>query len=112
MVRRREYYRRGSQSTVDRQVSKSGQEHTLNRENAQVQNKEGTQWQGKESNEGKNGYSRENAAKQNYSVQSFSPRYNRIKETETVEDIKEDIARIEKEIQLELKEIRSLKLGL
>lgn len=31
---------------------------------------------------------------------------------ETVDDIKADVARIEKEIDLEIKEIRSLKLGL
>ena len=31
---------------------------------------------------------------------------------ETIEDIREDIARIEKEIQLEIKEIKSMRLGL
>lgn len=39
-------------------------------------------------------------------------RYNKpTRAEETIEDIKNDISRIEKEIQLELKEIRSLKFG-
>lgn len=57
-------------------------------------------------NTGRNNYSR-----QNYSNYHSAPRYNnRIKTEETVDDIKEDIIRIEKEIDLEIKEIRSLKL--
>jgi len=41
------------------------------------------------------------------------PRYqNRIRVDETIDDIKLDIQRIEKEIELEIKEIRSSKLGL
>jgi len=48
--------------------------------------------------------------KSNYSQK---PRYNKnIRAEETIDDIKVDITRIEKEIQLEIKEIRSLKLGL
>jgi hypothetical protein len=70
---------------------------------------------------------RDNAPKQNYSRRGSSqrgpsprgsssrgsfPKYNeKIRPAdETYEDIKADISRIEKEIQLELKEIRSLKL--
>jgi hypothetical protein len=75
---------------------------------------------------------KDNAPKQNYSKRGFSQRgssqrgsiprgspsrdsfqkYNeRIKPAEeTFDDIRADISRIEKEIQLELKEIRSLKL--
>jgi len=34
-----------------------------------------------------------------------------MKAEETIDDIKTDILRIEKEIELELKEIRSLRLG-
>ncbi|HHV60161.1 MAG TPA: hypothetical protein GXX49_07740 [Clostridiaceae bacterium] len=50
-------------------------------------------------------------------VKSNNPprqRYSRNSKSggETIEDIKNDILRIEKEIQLELKEIKSLKLGL
>lgn len=37
---------------------------------------------------------------------------SRVKAEETIEDIKEDINRIEKEIELEMKEIKSLRLGL
>ena len=49
--------------------------------------------------------------KQNQSNQHSEQKYNnRAKAEETVEDIREDIARIEKEIELEIKEIRSLKL--
>lgn len=42
------------------------------------------------------------------------PRYSnqKIKVDETIEDIKADIIRIEKEIELEIKEIKTLKLGL
>lgn len=45
-------------------------------------------------------------------VQSSASRYSgpRAKAEETIEDIKEDIIRLEKEIELEMKEIRSLKL--
>ena len=41
------------------------------------------------------------------------PRHHtRIKVEETVDDIKADITRLEKEIDLEIKEIKSLRLGL
>lgn len=44
---------------------------------------------------------------------SSKSRYNkRFRANETIDDIKTDIARIEKEIKLELKEIRSTKLGI
>jgi len=42
---------------------------------------------------------------------SSSKGSGRVKSEETIEDIRTDIARIEKEIELELKEIRSLRLG-
>lgn len=38
--------------------------------------------------------------------------FKKIKVEETIEDIEKDIARIEKEIDLEIKEIMALKLGL
>ena len=38
-------------------------------------------------------------------------KYRKNKNTETIADIKLDIERIEKEIRLEIKEIKSLKLG-
>lgn len=46
------------------------------------------------------------------SYQNNASRYNKIREEETINDIKEDIVRLEKEIELEIKEIRSIKLGL
>ncbi|AUG58833.1 MAG TPA: hypothetical protein DCE02_03925 [Ruminiclostridium sp.] len=52
------------------------------------------------------------SSKQNY--QNRKSHYKdpeRIKETETIADIRSDIERIEKEIRLEIKEIKSLKLG-
>jgi len=56
--------------------------------------------------QGKNPYYRQSQSNQ-YAEQKYN---NRVKAEETVEDIREDIARIEKEIELEIKEIRSLKL--
>jgi hypothetical protein len=51
--------------------------------------------------------------RQNYVNKSTQSRYrNRVKAEETIEDIKEDIIRIKKEIELEMREIRSLRLGL
>ena len=55
---------------------------------------------------GRNAYFRQNHSNQ-FSEQKYN---NRVKTEETVDDIREDIARIEKEIDLEIKEIRSLKL--
>ncbi len=57
---------------------------------------------------------RDNIQRQGYSsYQSSQPRYNnRIKSVETADEIKSDIARIEKEIELEIKEIKSMRLGL
>lgn len=46
----------------------------------------------------------------NYQSQYGSSRYGRNRADETIEDIRTDIMRIEKEIELEIKEIRSLKL--
>lgn len=51
---------------------------------------------------------RENLQPRNYHYSGR--RVERVKAVETVEDIKKDIIRIEKEIDLEIKEIRSLKL--
>ena len=51
--------------------------------------------------------------RQNYSYQNSQTRFNtRVKTIETVEDIKADIVRIEKEIDLEIKEIKTMRLGL
>jgi hypothetical protein len=57
---------------------------------------------------------RENGSRHNYANQfSSASKVNyRAKPDETADDIKIDIARIEKEIQLEIKEIKSMRLGL
>lgn len=57
-------------------------------------------------------YNRDNASKHGSpSSHSGQQRYNnKVKTEETIEDIRVDISRIEKEIELEIKEIRSLKL--
>lgn len=78
------------------------------------------------SNTSKTGNSRSNSStssvhnksynKSNYTRNNYRDKYSsiknlkRVKEDETIEDIKADILRIEKEIELELKGIRSLKL--
>ena len=69
----------------------------------------------RDSNSPRGGYAgreREANPSHNASAQNSMPRYNRIKTEETVEDIQMDISRIEKEIELEIKEIRSLRIGL
>lgn len=96
MVRKREYHRRNnSQGGFSVQGQRNLNEQAPGRENTQIRS-----------------FNKDNSMKQNYSNHSSPPRCGRAKEDETVEDIREDIARIEKEIKLELKEIRSLKLGL
>lgn len=55
--------------------------------------------------------SRDYSNRGGYGSQSSS-RFEKIKAIETVEDIQVDIGRLEKEIELELKEIRGLRLGL
>ncbi len=55
-----------------------------------------------------NGFENNNARRYNN-----TPRYNqKVKVDETIDEIKADIVRIEKEIELEIKEIKTLKLGL
>jgi hypothetical protein len=59
------------------------------------------------------GYQRDNPPRQNYAYQNSRSGFNsRVKTIETVDDIKEDIIRIEKEIELEIKEIKTMRLGL
>lgn len=56
---------------------------------------------------------RDNYNRTNYASKNTQTRQNnRVKLNETAEDIAEDIIRIEKEIELEMKEIKSLRLGL
>jgi len=109
MVRRHDYRRRGGQGISERYgLRNSYEQHKSDRENVGV-----AQTYNKESSYNKNNFHKESTPRYNFNQDNAYPaRSNRIKEDETVEDIKEDIARLEKEIQLELKEIRSMKLGL
>jgi hypothetical protein len=109
MVRRQDYRRRGGQGVSERYGMRNSYEHhRAGRENAG-----GAQSYNRESTYNRSNFHKESTSRYNFSQDhAYSARCNRIKEDETVEDIKEDIARIEKEIQLELKEIRSMKLGL
>jgi len=52
--------------------------------------------------------------KHNYANTSQHSRFNmdKVKTVETAEDIKNDISRIEKEIELEIQEIKSMRLGI
>ncbi len=52
--------------------------------------------------------------KHNYSNTGQHTRFNmdKVKTVETAEDIKNDISRIEKEIELEIQEIKSMRLGI
>lgn len=47
-----------------------------------------------------------------YNTESFATKIANPKREETVEDIKMDIDKLEKDIQFEIKQIRSVKLGL
>jgi len=100
MVKRYEYQNRNTnvQSSAPVQGVKAPHEQIVRRENVQQQNKS---------------FNRGNPVRQNYSGQHSPPRFsNKIRTDETIDDIKEDISRIEKEIELELKEIKSMKLGM
>jgi hypothetical protein len=95
-VKRQEYRQRSNNS--NNTFGGRGRRNT----NSQASNRENTP--GKAPS--KSSYFRQNHSNQ-YSTQKYN---SRIRTEETVDDIKEDIARIEKEIDLEIKEIRSLKL--
>lgn len=58
-------------------------------------------------------YNRDNYHRQHSGYHNnYNKPAERVKAIETLEDIKADITRIEKEIQLEIKEIKSIRLGL
>lgn len=104
MPKRHEYQRRNNnQGGYSNQRQNNSQERGSFRENNQSN----------QSNQSKNFHRDNNAPRQNFSNQNSPPRYiNRIRAEETVEDIRRDISRIEKEIELEIKEIKSLRMGL
>jgi CCR4-NOT transcriptional regulation complex NOT5 subunit len=102
---------------VNKTTSKKGYHR---RSTSQKQNQKGSQQQSSGRDQSvprENKYNRNSRrdghCRQSYVSKSTQSRYrNRVKAEETIDDIKEDIVRIEKEIELEMKEIRSLKLGL
>lgn len=99
MVRRNEFQRRNNnQGSYSGPSNRNTQDQGTNRdrENAPVKN-----------------FHREGTPRQNHPNQGSPSRHiNRIRAEETVDDIKTDIVRIEKEIELEIKEIKSMRLGL
>ena len=66
----------------------------------------------KKSRKRNNAQSRRNDSYKQPNRRNTTKDYKKIKVEETIEDIEKDIARIEKEIDLEIKEIMALKLGL
>jgi hypothetical protein len=79
-----------------------GYKKNFNRDNYQKNNFQKRE----ESREGGQPFQRDNQRQSN----SYAQRSQRIKAEETVEDIVNDIVRIEKEIDLEMKEIKNLRL--
>ena len=61
-----------------------------------------------------NYYKKRNSNRRNGFRQNRNNNFNRNKPRalETIEDVKQDIIRIEKEIELEIREIKNVKLGL
>lgn len=97
-------------------VNQQGQSSTAAypQNGSQPRNQRGPQEQGNRRENGNyRSYNRDNYQRQGHPYQNSGPRYNqRIRADETIDDIKMDISRIEKEIELELKEIKSLRLGM
>jgi len=102
MSRRNEYHRKD--------ISGEGEPAEQNRQRTEEQAAGGEKGSGRSYIRSASGR-HVNSNRQAGSNRSYFSRYNRrITEEETVEDIKMDISRIEKEIKLEIKEIRSIKL--
>jgi len=78
-----------------------------NRDQSSGRNREQISYRDRSNISGRSGLSRQNY-QQNYTGGIRNP--VKYKAEETVDDIKEDIARLEKEIHMEIKEIRSMKL--
>lgn len=115
MVKGHEYQRSNNgQGNYTNQGQKPQQEFRAGRENQPVRNIHRENRDNRDSRDGKEiRENRENTPRRDYSNSGAQPRYaSRIRAEETVEDIKVDISRIEKEIQLEIKEIKSMRLGL
>lgn len=118
MVKGHEYQRSNNgQGNYTNQGQKPQQEFRAGRENQPVRNIHRDNRESRDNRDSRDGKeireNRENTPRRDYSNSGAQPRYaSRIRAEETVEDIKVDISRIEKEIQLEIKEIKSMRLGL
>lgn len=115
MVKGNEFHRRNNNQGAPHNREQRNQLEHGSRENTQERKEWNNRNQHRESMP-RESASRENAPRQAYSnnssFQNAQPRISRVKTEETVDDIKADIVRIEKEIQLEIKEIKSMRLGL
>jgi len=113
MVVKKDYYRKsGNQgSGVSKSKSTGNQkEYRPPKENSQSRSYNKEYGPPGENNQNKN-YNKDSGGRQRYSKQSYRQRNDlRIRAEETLDDIRADITRIEKEIELEIREIRSLKL--
>jgi hypothetical protein len=116
---RQEFQRRNTNSTNNyNQGPRNPREANQNREKESSSSHNRDNTQTRDNNQSRDntqnrGFQRENQPRQNYSYQNSQIKFNtRVKTVETVEDIKADIARIEKEIELEIKEIKTMRLGL
>ncbi|MCX7841553.1 MAG: hypothetical protein N2489_00570 [Clostridia bacterium] len=133
MVNKNEYYRKnnkgGYHNNQQNGERKSFGEQGLNKaapearepENRNKDNRDGRERDNREkplrereNNPQRNNYMREkdNSHRNNFHNNPPQRYGNKSKAEETAEDIKADILRIEKEIDLEIKEIKSLRLGL
>jgi len=79
----------------------------------QRENKENKESRDYRDNTYNRGYQRNNWLRNNTSMQNASQaRPASTREEETIDDIRDDISRIQKEIDLEIKEIKSMRLGM
>ncbi len=91
-----------------RQQRNSGYDQGGKREKHHFRNYNRDNKDNRDSKDGREGFQ-----KQSNSFQGGGQRYpHKVKTEETIDDIKEDILRIEKEIELEIREIRTMRLGL
>jgi len=125
MVRKRDYQRKnygergnsaeGSGNTPNSNGNNQGstqkmqreQSSNRNREQSSGKNREQISYRDRSNTSGRSALPKQNY-QQNYS--GMTKNNTRFRAEETVDDIREDIARLEKEIHMEIKEIRSMKL--
>jgi hypothetical protein len=104
------------QEVAQKTTGKDGSRHytTTNKsQSSQPQTNRPAQPQGNRTAHSSNS-NRDSQYKHNYSNTNQQSRFrmDKVKPVETAEDIRNDIDRIEKEIELEIKEIKSMRLGI